>query len=97
MIIIPDTSIPEALLLSNDTTENSSQVVDQIEPAYTIKNSNDGSGYYTPWGTAPMESGMSYFKIALGAVGIVAVFCFSVPYAVGLIVNLFNEFKNSFK
>lgn len=95
MIMISDVREPVAVLLSETSSSSSSgSSVPVVEEAYTITDTN---GYYTPWGTAPMESGLAYFKIGIGAVGVVAVFCFAVPYAIGFITDLFREFKNNFR
>lgn len=99
MVIIPNSSEPVAVILTDEQATSSDVESKNAENAFTFADTQvqQDTGYYTPWGTAPMDSGMGYLKLVLGAVGLVAVFCFAVPYVVGLIVDLFHGFKNNFR
>ena len=99
MIVIPNVYDSVALVLSDEQATSSDVDSKNAENAYTFADTKEQqeTGYYTPWDTAPMDSGMGYLKVVLGAVGLVAVFCFAVPYVVGLIVDLFHGFKNNFR
>lgn len=88
--------------------QSSSMDTEESEPvaaaAYAAPTTYAGSAYYTPahggsfyapWGTDSLDAGLNYFTLAVGAVSIVAVLVFAVPYAWDVLTTVIDEFKSN--
>lgn len=54
-------------------------------------------GFYTPWGVSPLDIGQEYFKTGIGAIGLIGVLLFAIPFGIGFLRQLVAKFQDSLK
>ena len=62
---------------------------------YTPQNMDED--FYTPWGKSAFDSGLSYMRFLFGAVGLVALLIFAMPYVIDLIKTVWSELQDGMK
>lgn len=54
-------------------------------------------GFYTPWGISPLDIGQEYFETGIGAVSLVGVLLFAIPFGIGFLRQIVAKFQDSLK